>query len=79
MVENYFKKKLNRCHGGGAGNSQGRGAGNSLGERSDLIKARNASDIARMHAAEGSAVKLAEDPDYYLLEHTHDADENHND
>ena len=50
-------------HGGGAGNSDGRGksqgAGNSLGDRADLIKAMNASDTARDHAADESAVILA--------------------
>ena len=65
-------------HGGGAGNSQGRGAGNSLGERSDLLKAENAADVAREHAAHESAVILAY-PEHYSDGHTHDADENHND
>lgn len=60
-------------HGGGAGNSQGRGAGNSLGDRSVLIKAENASDVARQHAAHESAVILVY-PEHYSDEHTHDAD-----
>ena len=50
-------------HGGGVGNSEGRGnsqgAGNLLGDRADLVKAMNASDTARMHAADESAVILA--------------------
>ncbi len=64
-------------HGGGPGNSQGRGnsqgAGNSLGLRLDLIKAENASDTARLHAAHESAVVLA-DPDHYLDGHDHNTD-----
>jgi hypothetical protein len=60
-------------HGGGAGNSQGRGTGNSLGDRSELIKAENASDIAREHAAHNSAVILAY-PEHLDDGHTHDAD-----
>jgi len=60
-------------HGGGAGNSDGRGARNSLGERSRLIKAENASDVAREHASHDSAVILAY-PEHIEDGHTHNAD-----
>ena len=60
-------------HGGGAGNSHGRGASNEIGERSELMKAENASDVARQHASHDSAVILAY-PEHYADGHTHDAD-----
>lgn len=58
-------------HGnGGVGNGKGQGWGNELGLRSDLIGAENASDIARKHAAHGSAVVLA-DPNHFADDHPH--------
>ncbi|MCH7817891.1 MAG: hypothetical protein IIC60_15145 [Proteobacteria bacterium] len=67
----YHGQAISGSHSGGAGNSGGKGVGNSLGDRSTLIKAENASDMARLKAAHGSAVFLAEFPNHFDDEHTH--------
>jgi len=53
------------ARGGGAGNSQGKGAGKGHGAEHSLLKAGNASDNARDHAAHNSAVVHA-DPAHIL-------------